>query len=149
MSQFGFSIRPEPNSKMLQKLLLDTKTIPEAVKQIAAVCGTDVATYSRPGMSAFALEDGVVYHGCARRHPRGRSRRRAVREGQLDVACKLSVAAPKKSENADIELSALGEKIMKITTLILALLALALGTGTAIVVSVQTQPVVACGSPNC
>jgi hypothetical protein len=38
---------------------------------------------------------------------------------------------------------------MKITTLILALLALALGTGTAIVVSVQTQPIVACGSPNC
>jgi hypothetical protein len=59
------------------------------------------------------------------------------------------VTAPKKSENADIQLSALGEKIMKVTTLILALLALALGTGTAIVVSVQTQPVVACGSPNC
>src|ERR671938_1445378 len=30
----------------------------------AAACGTDPATYSReaPGMSAFALEDGVVYH---------------------------------------------------------------------------------------
>jgi predicted dithiol-disulfide oxidoreductase (DUF899 family) len=30
----------------------------------AASCGTDVATYTRerPGMSAFALEDGVVYH---------------------------------------------------------------------------------------
>jgi predicted dithiol-disulfide oxidoreductase (DUF899 family) len=30
----------------------------------AAVTGTDVATYARerPGMSAFALEDGVVYH---------------------------------------------------------------------------------------
>ncbi len=34
------------------------------VAQIAAMTGTDVATYSRerPGMSAFALEDGVVYH---------------------------------------------------------------------------------------
>ena len=34
------------------------------VAQIAATTGTDVATYSRerPGMSAFALEDGVVYH---------------------------------------------------------------------------------------
>jgi hypothetical protein len=42
-----------------------------------------------------------------------------------------------------------GEKIMKVTTLILALLALALGTGTAMVVSVQTQPLVACGSSNC
>src|SRR5438552_3423622 len=32
--------------------------------EIAAGCGTDWATYTReaPGMSAFALEDGVVYH---------------------------------------------------------------------------------------
>ena len=34
------------------------------VSQMAAMSGTDVATYTRerPGMSAFALEDGVVYH---------------------------------------------------------------------------------------
>ncbi|MEZ2131933.1 MULTISPECIES: DUF899 domain-containing protein [unclassified Sinorhizobium] len=34
------------------------------VAQIAAMTGTNVATYTRdrPGMSAFALEDGVVYH---------------------------------------------------------------------------------------
>ena len=34
------------------------------VAQIAAMSGTDVATYTRdrPGLSAFALEDGVVYH---------------------------------------------------------------------------------------
>jgi predicted dithiol-disulfide oxidoreductase (DUF899 family) len=32
--------------------------------KFAAMAGTDVATYARerPGMSAFALEDGVVYH---------------------------------------------------------------------------------------
>jgi predicted dithiol-disulfide oxidoreductase (DUF899 family) len=32
--------------------------------EAAAMCGTDLATYTRqsPGMSAFALEDGVVYH---------------------------------------------------------------------------------------
>ena len=32
--------------------------------QFAAMCGTDTATYlrDRPGMSAFVLEDGVVYH---------------------------------------------------------------------------------------
>ena len=32
--------------------------------EFAAMTGTDVATYTRerPGMSAFALEDGVVYH---------------------------------------------------------------------------------------
>ncbi|HEX3256456.1 MAG TPA: DUF899 family protein, partial [Gaiellaceae bacterium] len=31
---------------------------------VAAMTGTDPATYTRegPGMSAFALEDGVVYH---------------------------------------------------------------------------------------
>jgi predicted dithiol-disulfide oxidoreductase (DUF899 family) len=35
-----------------------------AVAQNAAMTGTDVATYTRerPGMSAFVLEDGVVYH---------------------------------------------------------------------------------------
>jgi predicted dithiol-disulfide oxidoreductase (DUF899 family) len=34
------------------------------VAEVAAMTGTDVATYTReaPGMSAFALEDGVVYH---------------------------------------------------------------------------------------
>jgi predicted dithiol-disulfide oxidoreductase (DUF899 family) len=34
------------------------------VDQIAAMTGADVPTYTReaPGMSAFALEDGVVYH---------------------------------------------------------------------------------------
>ncbi|HVW94209.1 MAG TPA: DUF899 domain-containing protein [Devosia sp.] len=32
--------------------------------QFAAMCGTDLATFlrERPGMSAFVLEDGVVYH---------------------------------------------------------------------------------------
>jgi predicted dithiol-disulfide oxidoreductase (DUF899 family) len=34
------------------------------VAEVAAMTGTDVATYTRerPGMSAFVLEDGVVYH---------------------------------------------------------------------------------------
>ena len=34
------------------------------VAEMAATVGTDTATYTReaPGMSAFALEDGVVYH---------------------------------------------------------------------------------------
>jgi predicted dithiol-disulfide oxidoreductase (DUF899 family) len=34
------------------------------VAQIAAMTGTDIATYTRerPGLSAFAIEDGVVYH---------------------------------------------------------------------------------------
>lgn len=39
-------------------------TASKEVKAIAATTGTDWATYIRemPGMSAFALEDGVVYH---------------------------------------------------------------------------------------
>ena len=36
----------------------------EAEEKLAAMCGTVMPTYhrDRPGMSAFALEDGVVYH---------------------------------------------------------------------------------------
>src|SRR5437667_376918 len=39
-------------------------TPPEGVALFARMTGTDPATYvrERPGMSAFALEDGVVYH---------------------------------------------------------------------------------------
>ena len=34
------------------------------VAEVAAMAGTDAATFrrERPGLSAFALEDGVVYH---------------------------------------------------------------------------------------
>jgi predicted dithiol-disulfide oxidoreductase (DUF899 family) len=37
---------------------------PEPVAKFAAMCGTDAPTYvrDRPGMSAFVLENGVVYH---------------------------------------------------------------------------------------
>jgi predicted dithiol-disulfide oxidoreductase (DUF899 family) len=43
---------------------LDVTPVPEPVAQIAATCGTDAATFAldRPGLSAFVLEDGVVYH---------------------------------------------------------------------------------------
>jgi predicted dithiol-disulfide oxidoreductase (DUF899 family) len=36
----------------------------KAESEFAAMCGTDTATYhrDRPGMSAFVLEDGAVYH---------------------------------------------------------------------------------------
>ena len=38
--------------------------IPPPVARFAADCGTDAATYrrERPGMSAFVLDEGVVYH---------------------------------------------------------------------------------------
>jgi predicted dithiol-disulfide oxidoreductase (DUF899 family) len=44
--------------------VLDATAVPEPVAQFAASCGTNPAAYmrERPGMSAFALEDGVVYH---------------------------------------------------------------------------------------
>jgi predicted dithiol-disulfide oxidoreductase (DUF899 family) len=43
---------------------MDATPVPEPVARFAATCGTDAPTYSRdrPGMSAFAIEDGVVYH---------------------------------------------------------------------------------------
>jgi len=43
---------------------MDATPAPEPVAQFAAMCGTDAATYTRerPGMSAFSLEDGAVYH---------------------------------------------------------------------------------------
>jgi predicted dithiol-disulfide oxidoreductase (DUF899 family) len=41
-----------------------SRDFPSPVEASAAMSGTDAATYTRerPGMSAFALEDGVVYH---------------------------------------------------------------------------------------
>jgi predicted dithiol-disulfide oxidoreductase (DUF899 family) len=43
---------------------MDVNPAPEPVAQFAATCGTDAATYARdrPGMSAFAIENGAVYH---------------------------------------------------------------------------------------
>lgn len=42
----------------------DPNAVPEPLTKIAASTGTDWATYSReaPGMSAFVLENGAVYH---------------------------------------------------------------------------------------
>jgi predicted dithiol-disulfide oxidoreductase (DUF899 family) len=41
-----------------------SRSTPDGDVKFAAMCGTDAATYirERPGMSAFAHEDGVVYH---------------------------------------------------------------------------------------
>lgn len=43
---------------------MDATPAPAPVVEFATACGTDAPTYSldRPGMSAFALEDGAVYH---------------------------------------------------------------------------------------
>ena len=41
-----------------------SRSTPDGPAMFAAMCGTDAATYirERPGVSAFALENGVVYH---------------------------------------------------------------------------------------
>jgi len=41
-----------------------TREEDEPIAQVAAMAGTDARTFARdrPGMSAFALEDGIVYH---------------------------------------------------------------------------------------
>ena len=43
---------------------MDVIPVPEPVTQLAVTCGTDEPTYSRdrPGMSAFVLDEGVIYH---------------------------------------------------------------------------------------
>jgi len=43
---------------------IPSRATPDGAAKGAAMTGTDVATYTRerPGMSAFVLEDGVVYH---------------------------------------------------------------------------------------
>ena len=43
---------------------IPSRSTPDGATVFAAMSGTDVATYTRerPGMSAFTLEDGVVYH---------------------------------------------------------------------------------------
>ncbi len=53
-----YNYRREPAAEM------PAETMPEAEHKFASMSGTDAATYTRerPGMSAFVLEDGVVYH---------------------------------------------------------------------------------------
>jgi predicted dithiol-disulfide oxidoreductase (DUF899 family) len=43
---------------------ISSRSTSDGASKFAAMCGTDVNTYirERPGMSAFALEDGVIYH---------------------------------------------------------------------------------------
>ena len=47
-----------------EDLKIPSRATPDGAAKGAAMTGTDVATYARerPGMSAFVLEDGIVYH---------------------------------------------------------------------------------------
>ena len=59
-----YNYRREPGFKVAGTGESVTKRGEGPVAEHAAMTGTDVATYTRerPGLSAFALEDGVVYH---------------------------------------------------------------------------------------
>jgi predicted dithiol-disulfide oxidoreductase (DUF899 family) len=43
---------------------MDATPVPEPIAQFAATCGADAPSFRRdlPGLSAFVIEDGVVYH---------------------------------------------------------------------------------------
>jgi predicted dithiol-disulfide oxidoreductase (DUF899 family) len=59
-----YNYRREPPMDLLGKAPPLSSSAPEGPTEFAAASGTDVDTYTRerPGVSAFALEDGVVYH---------------------------------------------------------------------------------------
>jgi predicted dithiol-disulfide oxidoreductase (DUF899 family) len=61
-----YNYRNEPPSRLRgsEDPEIPSRSTPDGATVFAAMSGTDVATYTRerPGMSAFALEDGVVYH---------------------------------------------------------------------------------------
>jgi predicted dithiol-disulfide oxidoreductase (DUF899 family) len=60
-----YNYRPEaPLQTRGQEGAEISRSTPDGPATFAAMCGTDAATYirERPGMSAFALEDGVIYH---------------------------------------------------------------------------------------
>ena len=56
--------REAPMQKRGQEGAEISRATPDGPGRFAAMCGTDAATYirERPGMSAFTLEDGVIYH---------------------------------------------------------------------------------------
>jgi predicted dithiol-disulfide oxidoreductase (DUF899 family) len=75
-SDFNYDYQAGYTEEQLRSGVVEYNFVPEDVKESmeagkegpladwAAMCGVDWATYAQegPGMSAFALEDGVVYH---------------------------------------------------------------------------------------
>jgi predicted dithiol-disulfide oxidoreductase (DUF899 family) len=59
-----YNYRREPASDLTGEAPQLSRSAPEGPTEFAAASGTDVDTYTRerPGVSAFALEDDVVYH---------------------------------------------------------------------------------------
>ena len=128
---------------------------------VTIILGKNVVPSARRNRAGvdFALQSSLHSRQCLRCRYLCKSVRSLLSCGELNSARAAAPEArkprrprhwPPKSRKTLILSDLLwGKKIMKVTTLILVLLALALGTGTAMVVSVQTQPLVACGSSNC
>ena len=59
-----YNYRREPPSESRGEAPKLSRSAPDGPTEFAAASGTDVDTYTRerPGVSAFVLEDGVVYH---------------------------------------------------------------------------------------
>ena len=55
---------PAPQSDGGDEPAIPSRSTPDGPTTFAAMTGTDVAAYTRerPGMSAFVIEDGIVYH---------------------------------------------------------------------------------------
>jgi predicted dithiol-disulfide oxidoreductase (DUF899 family) len=62
--EIDYNYRREEPSSGGEKPDMPSRTTPDGEAKFAAASGTDPATYTRerPGMSAFVLDDGVVYH---------------------------------------------------------------------------------------
>ncbi len=62
--EYNYEQKAPPPSESHDKHSIPSRATPDGATKGAAMTGTDVPTYARerPGMSAFVLEDGVVYH---------------------------------------------------------------------------------------
>jgi len=62
--EYNYRREPPAREPLAGKTVQEWRGNEGPVAEIAAMTGTDVATYTRdrPGVSAFALEDGIVYH---------------------------------------------------------------------------------------
>ncbi|HEY7504509.1 MAG TPA: DUF899 domain-containing protein [Gemmatimonadales bacterium] len=62
--EYNYRREPPVKPSSSKQTEMRSRTTPDGAAANAAMTGTDVATYTRerPGLSAFALEEGVVYH---------------------------------------------------------------------------------------
>jgi predicted dithiol-disulfide oxidoreductase (DUF899 family) len=62
--EYNYQREPALKPRDQERPAIASRETPDGAAKGAAMTGTDVATYARerPGVSAFVLEDGVVYH---------------------------------------------------------------------------------------